>query len=547
MAGGASADWFERQTLGDLPARAARRWGGREALCFKGRRVTFADLAAGVDRAARGLLALGVRPGEKVALWAVNRPEWIEAAFAVLGIGAVLVPVNTRLRTDDVGYILDQSDSTTLILNERSGPIDYLAMVRELAPAGASPAATRLPKLARIVLLDAPATPGTTAWPDVLAAGARVDAADLTARARAVDPDDLAFLMYTSGTTGFPKGVMHGHRMIRNVTDRAFRLAITEHDVILMYLPLFHLFGFSEGMLTSMVSGARQVLTEGFDPAESLELVARERATVLHGFDLHFKELCEEHERAPRDVASVRTGILAAGTSSSTQVARRARKLFGPLVSGYGMSEFGVGAAIGALDSTEEQSCEGSGYPAPGYEIRVVDPETGRNRPTGTPGEILVRGYTLMRGYYGKPEATAAAIDAEGFMHTGDMGLLRPDGHLRFLGRYKDMLKIGGENVDPMEVEAFLMSHPGVNLAAVVSFPDARLGEVGVAFVRRAPGRFVTEDELLAHCRGRIASFKIPRAIFFVDDFPVTSSGKIQKVKLREEALRRAPGGAPRP
>jgi fatty-acyl-CoA synthase len=533
--------WFEPTTIGALPERAARRWGVREALCFKERRWTFAELAAGVDRVARGLIALGIRRGDKVALWLPNRPEWIEIAFAAIKIGAVLVPVNTRLRTDDVAYILEQSDSATLILAGRAGPVDYLAMVRELAPLGAAPGASRLPKLERIVLLGDERQPETVPWADVLGSGSPAGAGALALRAAAVDPGDLAFLMYTSGTTGFPKGVMHGHAMIRNVTDRAFRLAVSEQDVIMMYLPLFHLFAFSEGMLTSMVTGARQVLTEGFDAAESLELIARERATMLHGFDTHFKELCEAHARQPRDVSSVRTGILGAGMASSVPIARRARTLFGPLVSGYGMSEFGVGASIGALDSTEEQSCEASGYPAPGYEIRVVDPTTGRDQPSGTPGEILVRGYTLMRGYYEKPEATAAAVDREGWMHTGDMGTLRPDGHLRFMGRYKDMLKIGGENVDPMEVEAYLMSHPGINLAAVVAYPDARLSEVGVAFVRRAPGKALTEEDVLAHCRGRIASFKIPRHVVFLDDFPMTSSGKIQKVKLREEALRRWP------
>jgi fatty-acyl-CoA synthase len=532
-----SRDWFEKVTLGALPERAARRWGPREALCFRGRRATFAEVATGVDRVARGLLALGVRPGDKVALWMLNRPEWIEAAFAVMRIGAVLVPVNTRLRTDDVAYILEQSEASTLILAERSGPVDYLGMVRELVPVDTS-AASRLPRLPRIVLLGDERRPATVSWTDLLASGATVDHRMLAERAALVDPEDLAFLMYTSGTTGFPKGVMHSHRIVRNVTDRAFRLAISEADAIMMYLPLFHLFAFSEGMLTSMVSGARQVLTETFDAVESLELIARERATILHGFDTHYKELCEAHERQPRDVSSVRTGILAAGMSSSTPIARRARKLFGPLVSGYGMSEFGVGVTIGALDSSEEQSCEASGYPAPGYEIRVVDPATGRDCPAATPGEILVRGYTLMRGYYNKPEATAAAIDGEGWMHTGDMGVLRADGHLRFMGRYKDMLKIGGENVDPMEVEAFLMSHPGINLAAVVGYPDERLSEVGVAFVRREPGHALTVSDVLAHCRGRIASFKIPRHVVFVDDFPMTSSGKIQKVKLREEALR---------
>jgi fatty-acyl-CoA synthase len=542
MASAERGDWFEKQTLGSLPERAARRWGSREALCFKGQRLTFADLAAGVDRAAKGLIALGIRPGDKVALWLLNRPEWIEAAFAVMKIGAVLVPINTRLRTEDVAYIADQSDSTALILAERSGPIDYLAMVRELVPPGVASAATRLPKLRHIVLLGDEPRPDTVAWSALLAGGAAVDDAALAARADAVDPEDLAFLMYTSGTTGFPKGAMHCHRIIRNVTERAFRLAITERDVIMMYLPLFHLFAFSEGLLTSMVSGARQVLTEGFDPAESLDLMARERATVLHGFDTHYKELIEAQERDPHDIGRIRTGIAAAGMQSSTAIARQARKVFGPLVSGFGMSEIGVGVAIGALDSTEEQCCEASGFPAPGYEIRIVDPETGRDQPTEVPGEILARGYTLMRGYYEKPEATAAAIDADGWLHTGDMGLLRADGHLRFMGRYKDMLKIGGENVDPMEVEAFLMTHPAVNLVAVVSLPDARLSEVGVAFVRSEPGQALTEDDVLAHCRGRIASFKIPRRVIFVDDFPMTSSGKIQKVHLRAEALRLAGG-----
>jgi fatty-acyl-CoA synthase len=448
-----ASDWFEKTTLGALPGQAARRWGAREAIVFRDRRSSFADIAAGVDRAARGLLALGVEAGDTVALWMLNCPEWIEIAFAVMKIGAVLVPINTRLRTEDVAYILDQSDSSTLILAERSGSVDYLGMIRELVPAAAPPGHGRLPKLRRLVVRGDGPRAATTSWTELLQRAATVAPSTLAERAATVDPEDLAFLMYTSGTTGFPKGVMHGHRIIRNVTDRAFRMAITEHDVILMYLPLFHLFAFSEGMLISMVSGARQVLTESFDPAESLTLITRERATVLHGFDTHYKELCDAYARQPCDVSSVRTGICAAGMSSSVPIARRARALFGPLVSGYGMSEFGAGAAIGSLDSTAEQSCEASGYPAPGYEIRVVDPDSGRDQPIGTAGEILVRGYTLMRGYYNKPEATAAAIDGDGWMHTGDMGILRPDGHLRFVGRYKDMLKIGGENVDPMEVE----------------------------------------------------------------------------------------------
>jgi fatty-acyl-CoA synthase len=534
-------DWFPKQTLGSLPELAAERWGRREALYFKGRRWSFAELSAGIDRLARGLIGLGVRAGEKVALWMVNRPEFIEAMFAVMKIGAVLVPINTRLRTEDTAYILGQSDSAVLLIADRSGPVDYLGMVRELAPSlrAGEVSEGRFKRLRLVVSAGDEPRPETLHWTAAVAAGDGVDAAALRARAAAVDPDAIAFFMYTSGTTGFPKGAMHDHAIVRNLVDRAFRMAITPADTIMMYLPLFHLFGFSDGALMSMVTGARQVLTETFDPAESLSLVEQERATILHGFDTHYKELMEAHERLPRDVSSVRTGILATGMSSSVPIARKARKVFGRFLSGYGMSEFGVGAALSALDSTEEQCTEASGFPAPGYEIRVVDPATGRDQPPDVPGEILVRSYMTMRGYYGKPAETAQALDREGWLHSGDMGIMRSDGHLRFVGRYKDMLKIGGENVDPMEVEAFLMSIAGINLAAVVSFPDPRLSEVGVAFVKREPGHALTDAEVLAHCKGRIASFKIPRHVIFVDDFPTTSSGKIQKVKLREEALRR--------
>jgi len=534
-------DWFPKQTLGSLPERAARRWGAREALYFNGRRWSFAELSRSVDRLARGLLALGVQPGEKVALWMVNRPEFIEAMFAVIKIGAILVPINTRLRTEDTAYILGQSDSAALLIADRSGPVDYLGMVKELAPSLRAGAVReeRFKHLRLVVSAGEAPRAETVHWSAVQAAGDAVDPATLRARADAVDPDATAFFIYTSGTTGFPKGAMHDHAIVRNLVDRGFRMAITPSDTIMMYLPLFHLFGFSDGALMSMVTGSRQVLTETFDPAESLALIEQERATIIHGFDTHYKELMEAHERSPRDVSSVRTGILATGMSSSVPIARKANKMFGRLLSGYGMSEFGVGAALSALDSTEEQCTEASGYPAPGYEIRVVDPVTGQDQPDGVPGEILVRSYMTMQGYFGKPAETAQALDRDGWLHSGDMGVMRADGHLRFMGRYKDMLKIGGENVDPMEVEAFLMSLAGINLAAVVSYPDARLSEVGVAFVKREPGHAVTDAEVLAHCRGRIASFKIPRHVFFVDDFPMTSSGKIQKVKLRDEALRR--------
>jgi fatty-acyl-CoA synthase len=535
-------DWFVKRTIGSLVDDRATLDAERTALVFEGRRWTFAELAEDVDAVARGLIDLGIGPGEKVSLWMMNRPEWIHAALAVIRIGAVLVPINTRLRTDDAAYLLGQSDSTTLIIAERSGPIDYLGMVRTLLPSLGSADVVRdpnLPALRRIIVLGDRAVSGTVAWGSLLEAGTRVPDNALRTRIETVDPDATAFIIYTSGTTGFPKGAMHCHNIVRNVVDRAFRMAITPADTILMYLPLYHIFGFSEGMLMSLATGARQLLTQMFDPDESLRLLEAEQATILHGFDTHFNDLLENYRRRPRDTTSVRTGLLASGMSSSIPIAREARKVLGHFVSGFGMSEIGVGAALSALDSTEEQCVEASGYPAPGYEIRIIDPDTGREQPTATPGEILVRSYMVMQGYYQKPEETAAMIDADGWMHSGDMGLIRPDGHLRFMGRYKDMLKIGGENVDPLEVEAYLMKHPGINAVAVVGFPDARLNEVAVAFVRLESGQTATASELAEYCRGKIANYKVPRHVLFVDEFPMTGSGKVQKVKLREEARRR--------
>ena len=534
-------DWYAEQTIGSLPERAARQWGPREALAFQGRRWTFAEVDAQVDALAKGLMSLGIDPGDKVALWMVNRPEWIDAMFAVMKIGAVLVPVNTRFRTEDMAYVLAQSDAAAVLLADRSGPVDYLGMMREVSPAlGARPDA-RFPCLRHVVVHSASAPDDAVAWDALLDRGASVSQERLRERAARVDPDDIAFMFYTSGTTGFPKGALHRHRMVRNAWDHGDRMGITPADAILMYLPLFHAFGFIEGPLMSMVRGARQVLTETFVGDECLDLIAGERATIIHGFDTHFKELLDAQDRRPRDVASVRTGICGTGMSSSIPIARRARRTFGNLMTGFGMSEVGIGVTFSFLDSTEEQCVEANGYPGSGYEVRVVDPDTGKDQPVSVPGEILVRGYIVTPGYYERPEETARAIDADGWFHTGDMGLMRPDGHMRFLGRYKDMLKIGGENVDPMEVEAFLTTHPAVQAASVVGLPDERLSEVAVAFVQLAAGATLSEEEVIAHCRGRVASFKIPRHVCFVEEFPMTSSGKVQKVKLRERARREWP------
>jgi fatty-acyl-CoA synthase len=375
------------------------------------------------------------------------------------------------------------------------------------------------------------------AWSEMLAGGENIPNAALEERQGAVDPDDTALIMYTSGTTGFPKGVMHNHNILRTIIDQANRMGVTPRDVILMYLPLFHAFGLYEGPLMTLVTGARMVLTTLFDPAEALALIAQEKATMLHGFDTHFHDLMHHPACATTNLRSLRTGILAAGMASSELVARRAQRLICPTLTGWGMTEVGVGALLSFLDSSEDDRCLGSGWPLPGYEFKVIDPTTGQALPPGVMGELCTRGYAVMQGYYKKPEETAKAIDPDRWLHTGDMAIMHDDGMVRFLGRYKEMLKVGGENVDPVEVEALLLQHPAVNQVKIVGVPDIRLGEVGAACVVLNPGVHVTAVDLIEFCRGMLASFKIPRHVLFVKEFPMTSSGKVQKFRLREVAM----------
>ena len=532
--------------FGDLPAAAAARWGDREALVFRDRRYTFRQIAAEVDRVARGLIAVGVRPGEKVAIWLLNCPEWIFAMFALAKLGAVHVPINTRFRTVDLAQVLERSNTTTLITHDVSGPVDYLGMVRELA--GLDDASrdrrvrsARLPDLERVIVVSDRTHAAAWNWPELLAAASAVDAAALAAQEAAVRPSDTVFIMYTSGTTGFPKGVMRDHTLLAHLADRYRRLQSTERDVFVNYLPLFHVFGYIEGPLGSLLTGYRQILTDSFDPDEALDLIEREGATHIDGFETHLKLLIDAQEARPRNLSTLRTGVIAGGTASATPLVYRARKVLAPLrhLTAYGMTEVGATISLSFLDSSEEQACEASGAPCEGFEVRVIDPETGRDQPRGAPGEVVVRTRYLMQGYYRDPEATARAVDADGWFHTGDAGILRADGHLRFVGRYKDMIKVGGENVDPTEVESYLATYAGVQRAAVVGYPDARLGEVCVAFVQTAPGGTVAPDDVTAFCRGRIASFKIPRHVFVVGELPMTSSGKVQKARLRDEARER--------
>jgi len=536
------SEWYQKKTFGSLADTVAERFGDREALVFRDERYTFSEVREKIDAVARGLIELGVKPGDHVALWLMNRPEWIYTMFALARIGAVQVPVNTRFRTHDLAYLLKQSDSAWLITHDVSGPVDFLGMVRDvvkLPTDGSVIDDPQYPRLNGVIILGAEQHPGCVDFAHMVAAGQGVSDVALRERVDAVDPDKPVFIMYTSGTTGFPKGVMHNHIMLRLIEERAFRLAITECDTILNYLPLFHLFSYSEAALTSMLTGARQILMETFDPDESIRLIERERVTMMHGFETHLKDLSEAQLRINADVSSLRCGVFACGMHSAVPIARRAAEVLAPMVSitGYGMSEMGAGTTLGSLGDSIEQRAETSGYPVPGYRFRIIDPATNEEQPVGVPGEIVVKGYCLMMGYYNKPQETADSYDEDGWFHTGDTGVLRADGYIRFFGRYKDMLKVGGENVDPMEVEALLLGLEGVQQVAVVAYPDPRLTDVAVAYIQLRAGASLSEHDVIEYCRGKVATFKIPRHVLFIDEFPMTGSGKIRKVDLRADAL----------
>jgi len=536
------SEWFPRTTLGALTDATVARWADRPALVDGPLRWSYRELGRRIDAAAKALLAAGIQPGDRVALWMTNRADFVAIVLAAIKVGAIAVPLNTRYRVDDIGFVLRHSGARLLVVLARSGPVDYLGMLQQALGGLEAQPAERLalagcPELERICVVDGPPAGGTQPWPALLAAGSAVADAALAARAAAVDPDAPCLIAYTSGTTGNPKAVLHGHICIRNVTDRASRLGVTHEDVILNYLPLFHLYAFSEALLMALATGCCQVVMPAFEAAPALDLIEAERATVVHGFDTHFRDMLRELTRQPRDVGSLRFVTFPAGSEETAPVAEEVERRLAPIISGYGMTEVWAFCTVSFVNSTLEQRCWASGYPMPGVGVRVADTETGAEVADGERGELQVAGYNVMLGYFRDAAATAAAFTADGWFRTGDYVYRRPDGHIRFLGRYRDTLKIGGENVSPAEVEAYLARHEAVAEIAVVGYPDGRLGEVAIAFVRRYPGSAASAEELIGHCRGRIASYKVPRHVLFVDELPMTPTGKVRKQVLRERAL----------
>ena len=510
--------------------RAAERFGAALALDDEGVRFSFAELAAEAERAARAFLAVGLRPGDRAAIWAPNLWEWVVAALGIHSAGGVLVPLNTRYKAAEAGYILRKSRARVLCTMGEFLGTSYADSL----------GGEDLPDLERVVAFRGASKRGE-AWADFLAAGERVAASEARARADAVAPGDLCDLLFTSGTTGNPKGVMTAHGQNMRVFDVWSRgVGIREGDRYLIVNPFFHSFGYKGGWLTCLVRGAAAIPMQVFDAAKALERIARERITLLPGPPTIYQTLLAHPERAKHDLSSLRLAVTGAAPVPVELVKRMRSELgFESVITAYGLTETcGVVSMCQPEDDAETISTT-SGRALPDTEVRCVD-EDGKEAPRGAPGEIVVRGYNVMRGYFEDPAETAKAIDAEGWLHTGDIGVMDERGYLRITDRIKDMFITGGFNCYPAEIENLIYRHPGVAQVAVIGIPDERMGEVGMAFVVPRPGATLEPADLIAWCRGEMANFKAPRRVEIVSALPTNASGKVLKYELRQRAQEHA-------
>ena len=504
-----------------------------EAIVAPAGRITFAGLAEEVARIRAALVATGVRRGDHVGICLGNGPRWVALFLALGSLGAVTVPVNTRFRGEEMAYALRQSRVTLLFLAARVLKVDFVAMLRGICPAvdGALPDPA-LPDLAKVVVLDGDVPDGAMAWQDFLAAATGPADACCT-------PDDVLLMQYTSGTTSFPKGVMLTHRsMCANGFFSGGRMGLRVADRFHSARPFFHVAGTTLSILSCLQHAVTLVTMERFEPAEALRLMEEERCTHFSGNDTMALMLLNHPDRMQR-----RLVLRGAWAAASPSIVRRVIEELGAreCVVGYGLSEASPNVSQSAWWEDAEIRIAGRMRPQPGIAVRIRDIDTGTDCAPGEAGEILVRGWSVMQGYFDKPSETAAALDAEGWLYTGDLGRLGEDGRLEFVGRAKDLIRVGGENVAPAEVEDILHRHPKIRQAVVVGVPDARLMEVPCAFVVLNDGTAATEEELLAWAKERMAGFKLPRHLRMVDGFEdigMTASSKVQKKQLAAHAVR---------
>ncbi|MFC4002133.1 AMP-binding protein [Prauserella oleivorans] len=516
-------------TIGDNLDRTVQAHGDRDALIDQagGRRWTYREFNAEVDALALGLLANGVSKGDRVGIWAPNCPEWTFVQYATAKIGAILVNINPAYRAHELEYVLNQAGIRMLIAAERFKTSDYVAMISEVRP--------RCPALTDVVLI------GGDEWHALSRTGREADPARLAEVQRTLSADDPINIQYTSGTTGFPKGATLSHHNILNNGFFVGELCnYTECDVICIPVPFYHCFGMVMGNLAATTHGACMVIpAPAFDPKATLEAVQAQRCTSLYGVPTMFIAELSEPSFDDYDLSSLRTGIMA-GSPCPVEVMKQVIERMGMAEVSicYGMTETSPVSTQTRADDSIERRVSTVGRVGPHLEVKIVDPATGLTVPRGEPGELCTRGYSVMLGYWEEPDKTAEAIDAARWMHTGDLAVMDDEGYVNITGRIKDMVIRGGENVYPREIEEFLYTHPDILDAQVIGVPDARYGEELMAWIRMREGAEpLTAESLREFCTGKLAHYKIPRYVHVVDDFPMTVTGKVRKVEMREKAV----------
>ena len=536
---------LSERTLGGWLEYWAETTPDKEYIVYSDRdlRFTWSAFNQRVDNLAKGLLAIGVKKGSNVGIWATNVPDWLTFLYATAKIGAVLVTVNTNYKQSELEYLCKDSDMHTLCITDGTWECDYIDMTYKMLPElrqceRGYLMSERFPCMKNVVYIGMEKHRGMYNTAELLLLGQNIDDELLLTTKRQVNCHDVVNMQYTSGTTGFPKGVMLTHYNISNdgfITGE--NMGFTQNDKLCVCVPLFHCFGVVLATMNCLTHGCTQVMVEKFDPLVVLASVHRERCTALYGVPTMFIAELNHPMFSMFDMSSLRTGIMAGSLCPVELMKQVSEKMFMTITSVYGLTESSPGMTQTCLTDTFEQRCTTVGRDFPFVEVKVLDPETGEECPVGVQGEMCCRGFNVMKGYYKNPKATAEVIDENGFLHSGDLGVKDEQGYYRITGRIKDMIIRGGENVYPREIEEFLYNMPGIKDVQVAGVPSKKYGEQVGAFIILNEGATMTPEDVQDFCRGKIARYKTPKYVFFVDEFPLTGSGKIQKFKLKDLSL----------
>ncbi len=534
-------------TLGEILEKWAIETPDQEFIVYPDRnlRFTYRSFNDRVDRLAKGLLYIGLQPGDKVGIWAKNVPDWLTFMFATAKIGAILVTINTSYKKAELEFILQNADIHTLCMVDGYKESDYLQMIFELVPELREQPrgelhTSRFPELRNVVFIGQQKNRGMYNTPELLLMGSHVDDFEVETIRETISCHDVVNMQYTSGTTGFPKGVMLSHHnILNNGYSVGECMKFTSADRVMTPVPLFHCFGCVLSLCAVITHGATMVLVEEFDPLMVLASIQREKCTALYGVPTMF--IAELHHPMfdMFDLTSLRTGIMAGALCPIETMNQVMTKMHAhDIIIVYGLTETSPGMTATRTHNSPEVKATTVGFELPNVEVKIIHPETGRECATGEQGEICCRGYNVMKGYYKNEEATLKAIDSEGFLHSGDLAVKTEEGFYRITGRIKDMIIRGGENIYPREIENFLYKMEQIEAVEVAAVPSPKYGEQVGAFIKIKKGHTLTEEEITDFCRGEIARYKIPKYIFFVTEFPMTASGKIQKFKLTEMSTR---------